>query len=173
MNKFSKAALAAGLSAMVATTPLPAIAATGVTTSVKATDGATYYGEAADYHRRHWRKRRLDVDAGDVILIAAIAAVADSAEKNRRNRNGDEYPRNADYDREPEPSFRGNDDVGSAVSACTDAAERTNNGRVDEIASVTRDGNGWRVEGEIGNDNFVCTVTDGRVDDIRIGDREI
>ena len=94
MNKYSKAALAAGLSAMVATTPLPAIAATGVTTSVKATDGATYYGEAADYHRRHWRKRRLDVDAGDVILgiglIAAIAAVADSAEKNRRDRSGDE-----------------------------------------------------------------------------------
>ena len=42
---------------------------------------------------------------------------ADSAEKNRRERSGDEYPRNADYDREPEPSFRGNDDVGSAVSA--------------------------------------------------------
>lgn len=177
MNKFSKAALAAGLSAMVATTPLPAIAATGVSTSVRTTDGATYYGEASDYHRRHWRKRRLDVDAGDVILgiglIAAIAAVANSAEKNRRNRSGDEYPRDADYDREPEPSFRGNDDVGSAVSACTDAAERTNNGHVDEIASVTRDGNGWRVEGEIGKDNFVCTFADGRVDDIRIGDREI
>lgn len=177
MIRFSKAALAAGLSAMVATTPLPAIAATGVSTSVRTTDGATYYGEASDYHRLHWRKRRLDVDAGDVILgiglIAAIAAVADSAEKNRRNRSGDEYQRDADYDREPEPSFRGNDDVGSAVSACTDAAERTNNGRVDEIASVTREDNGWRVEGEIGNDNFVCTVTDGRVDDIRIGDREI
>lgn len=177
MNTFGKTALTAGLMAMVATTPLPAIAATGMATSVKAEGGIAHYGEAADYHRRHWRKRRLDVDAGDVILgiglIAAIAAVADSAEKNRRDRGDDEYPRTPDYDREAVPSYNGGDDVGSAVTACTDAAESAANGQVDEIGSVTREGNGWRVEGEIGNDGFVCTVNDGRVEDIRIDDREI
>ncbi len=177
MTKFGKAALAAALGSMLMTAPFPAIAATGVANVVKAQDGVAYYGEAGDYHRRHWRKRRLDVDAGDVILgiglIAAIAAVADSADKNKRDRSRDQEPRYRDYDREPAPVYNGGNDVGSAVTACTEAAERTANGRVDEIGSVTRDGESWRVVGEIGNDGFTCTVTDGRVDDIRIGDREI
>jgi hypothetical protein len=179
MTKFGKAALAAGLGAMVATTPLPAMAAYGSKQAVSTQHEASVYDDASDYHRRRWRNRRLDVDAGDVIagigLIAVIAAIADSAGKDNRRgddrRYEDERPR--DYDRSPEPSYRGNDDVGSAVTACTEAAERAGNGRVDEIGSVTRDGNRWRVEGEIGNDAFTCSVSDGRVDDIRIGDREI
>lgn len=180
MNRFGRAALAAGLTAMVATTPLPAMAAYGSREVAASRHQASPYDDASDYHRRRWRHRRLDVDAGDVILgiglIAAIAAVADSAGKNRRSEpRRDDDPRYRDYDREPTPApaYGGGDDVGSAVSACTDAAERTANGRVDEIGSVTREGNGWRVQGEIGNDGFTCTVTDGRVDDIRIGDREI
>ena len=177
MNSFGKAALAAGLTAMVATTPLPAMATQGVTHSVSHNGGISRYDQAGEYHRRHWRKRRLDVDAGDVILgiglIAAIAAVADSASKKR---DRDVEPRYRDYDdRQPTTpqDYREGNDVGDAVSACTDAAERTANGRVDEIGSVTREGNGWRVEGEIGNDSFTCTVNDGRVDDIRFDDREI
>lgn len=178
MNKFGKTALAAGLTAMVATTPLPAMAAYGSKQAVTQRHEASVFDGASDYHRRRWRNRRLDVDAGDVILgiglIAAIAAVADSADKNRRNDpRREEEPRYRDYDRDPAPSYNGGSDVGSAVSACTDAAERAANGRVDEIGSVTREGAGWRVVGEIGNDDFTCTVTDGRVDDIRIGDREI
>lgn len=178
MNRFGKAALAAGLTAMVATTPLPAMAAYGSREVATARHQASGYDDASDYHRRRWRNRRLDVDAGDVIigigLIAAIAAIADSAGKDsRRERPRDDEPRYRDYDREPAPAYNGGDDVGGAVSACTDAAERKAGGRVDEIGSVTREGNGWRVEGEIGNDGFTCTVTDGRVDDIRIGDREI
>lgn len=178
MKNYSKAALAAGLTAMVATTPLPAMAAYGSKQAVTQRHEASVFDGASDYHRRRWRNRRLDVDAGDVILgiglIAAIAAVADSADKSRRNDpRREEEPRYRDYDREPAPSYSGSNDVGSAVSACTDAAERAANGRVDEIGSVTRDGASWRVVGEIGNDDFTCTVTDGRVDDIRIGDREI
>lgn len=178
MKNYSKAALAAGLTAMVATTPLPAFAAYGSKQAVLTQHEASAFDDASDYHRRRWRNRRLDVDAGDVILgiglIAAIAAVADSADKNRRSDpRRDEQPRYRDYDREPSPSYSGGSDVGSAVSACTDAAERAANGRVDEIGAVTREGASWRVVGEIGNDDFTCTVTDGRVDDIRIGDREI
>lgn len=178
MKKFGKAALAAGLTAMVATTPLPAMAAYGSKQAVTARHEASVFDDASEYHRRRWRNRRLDVDAGDVILgiglIAAIAAVANSADKNRRSDpRREEEPRYRDYDREPAPSFSGGSDVGSAVSACTDAAERAANSRVDEIGSVTREGASWRVVGEIGNDDFTCTVTDGRVDDIRIGDREI
>jgi hypothetical protein len=138
MNKFGKAALAAGLTAMVATTPLPAMAAYGSREVAAQRQEASPFDDASDYHRRRWRNRRLDVDAGDVILgiglIAAIAAVADAGNKNRRSepRNEDE-PRYRDYDPTPAPSYNGGDDVGSAVTACTEAAERTSNGRVDEI----------------------------------------
>ena len=178
MNRFGKAALAAGLTAMVATTPLPAMAAYGSREVAASRHEASPYDDASDYRRRRWRNRRLDVDAGDVILgiglIAAIAAVADSAGKSQRSEpRRDDEPRYRDYDRAPAPSYGDSNDVGSAVNACTDAAERTANGRVDEIGSVTREGNGWRVQGEVGNDAFTCTVSDGRVDDIRIGDREI
>jgi hypothetical protein len=176
MTKYGKAALAAGIGAMVATTPLPAMAAFGTKAAAAAQHEASVFDDASDYHRRRWRNR--GPDAGDVILgiglIAAIAAIAGAAEKDRRRddrRYDDERPR--DYDSAPAPSYRGNDDVGTAVTACTEAAERAGNGRVDEIGAVTRSGNGWRVEGEIGNDAFTCSVSDGRVDDIRIGDREI
>lgn len=184
MNKFGKAVLAAGLTAMVATTPLPAFAAYGGKLSVSAQHEASAYDDASGYHRRRWR-RHDRIDGGDILagigILAGIAIIADAASKadknDRSNRRDDdrsydtEAPR--DYDREPAPSYQSGGDVGSAVSACTDAAERAANGRVDEIGSVTREGAGWRVVGEIGNDDFTCTVTDGRVDDIRIGDREI
>lgn len=176
MKKFGKAALAAGLTAMVATTPLPAMAAYGSKQAVVKKHEASLFDDSSDYRRRRWHHRRLDVDAGDVILgiglIAAIAAVADSAGKSRRNSPRASEPSYRDYDREPAPAYSGGNDVGGAVSACTDAAERAAKGRVDEIGSVTREGASWRVEGEIGNDGFTCTVTDGRVDDIRIDGRE-
>jgi hypothetical protein len=179
MTKLGKAVLATGLAAMVATTPLPAMAAYGSRQAVSAGHAGSVFDDVSEYHRRHrHHHRRLDVDAGDVILgvglIAAIAAIAGAADKDRRRDNrryDEERPR--DYDSGPPPSYRGSDDVGTAVTACTEAAERAGNGRVDEIAAVTRSGNGWRVEGGIGNSTFTCSVSDGRVDDIRIGDREI
>jgi hypothetical protein len=178
MSKFRNSALAAGLGAMLATSPLPAMAAYG--SREAAQHKASVFDGTDAYHHRRWRHRRLDVDAGDVILgiglIAAIAAVAGAAEKDgsrdrRRDERGYDDERSRDYYRSSRDS--GNDDVGSAVTACSEAAERAGNGRVNEIGSVTRDGKLWRVEGEIGNDPFTCSVSNGRVDDIRIGDREI
>jgi hypothetical protein len=179
MTKSGKAGLAAGLVAMVATTPLPAMAAYGTKQAATAQHEASNYNDASDYHRRRWRNRRLDVDAGDVIagigLIALIAAIADSAGKDKRHRNERNYDEESprDYDRAPDSSYRGSDDVGSAVTACTDAAERSAKAQVDEIRSVTREGAGWRVEGDIGNNGFTCEVNAGRVESIRINDREI
>lgn len=184
MNRFGKAALAAGLTAMVATTPLSAFAADGSRQAIAAPHGASVYGDASDYRRRRWRHHDR-IDGGDILagigILAGIAIIADAASKadrnDRNNRRYDERPYDAerprDYDRTPAPPLNGGGDVGSAVSACTDAAERAANGRVDEIGSATREGAGWRVMGEIGNEGFACTVTDGRVDDIRIGGREI
>ncbi len=180
MTKIGKAALAAGLTAMVATTPLPAIAAHGTQQLASAPQQTSAYHDASGYYRPYWRKRRLDVDAGDIILgiglIAAIAAIADAADKdgNRDRRRTDRrYDEERPYNYDRSPRYNGGDDIGTAITACSEAAERIANRRVDEIGSVTRDGTRWRVEGEIGNNVFTCSVSDGRVDDIRIGNREI
>ncbi len=179
MIDIAKAALAAGLVATVATTPHPATAAVR-TDRVSARDaGVSAVAEASDYHRRRWRNRRLDVDAGDVIvgigLIAAIAAIAGANDSDRgRERANDrrryDDRRDRDYDRSRRADAS---DVGSAVGLCTEAAERSANARVDEIRSVTREGAGWQVEGDVGSDNFVCETSNGQVDMIRINDRVI
>lgn len=181
MNRFGKAALAAGLTAMVATTPLPAFAAYGSRQAVAAQPMAPAAGDTADYRRRRWRHHDR-IDGGDILagigILAGIAIIADAASKADRNDQRYEnrpydVERPRDYDRAPPPSYNGGDDVGSAVNACTDAAERAVDGRVSEIASATREGAGWRVAGEIGNTGFACTIIDGRVDDIQIEGRAI
>lgn len=177
MNRLGKAALAAGLAAMVATTPLPAFAADGSRQAVTGSPKASVFDQSYDWRRR--RHRHDDIDGGDILagigILAGIAIIADAASKSDRNRRDNRRydDRPYDYDRTPVPVRNGGDDVGTAVGACTDAAERAANGRVEEIGSATREGAGWRVIGEIGNDGFTCTVTDGRVDDIRIGGRAL
>lgn len=178
MNNFRKPALIAGLGAMLLTAPLPAFAAPTFGGPAKASSAAPVLAGTADgYRRRHWGHRDR-IDGGDILagigILAGIAIIADAASKSdKRDRD---VPRNRDYDyddsRAPAPAYGGND-VGTAVSSCTDAAERSANGRVDEIRSVTRDGNGWRVDGEIGNDGFTCGTSNGRVDYIRINGRDI
>ncbi|MGL5837094.1 MAG: hypothetical protein ACRCY3_01180 [Sphingorhabdus sp.] len=175
MTGFAQTALVAGLIATIVTTPVPAFAAAEFEQAVAREDKVSIFEETADYHRRRWRNRRLDVDAGDVIvgigLIAAIAAIAGSADKNNGRQRPRDYDRPSDYD--PAPEYRGGDDVGSAVSSCTEAVERSANGRVNEIRSVTRAGTGWRVEGDVGKEGFTCDVTGGRVDNIRFDDRGV
>jgi len=180
MKYHVRTALALGLGAMVVTTPIPAVAATAVQRPLSAGKAFDWESGTSDYHRRHWRNRRLDVDAGDVILgiglIAAIAAIADSAGKDspRAPRGEDRWDRPDDHPHDAaRPDFNDHNDVGSAVRACTDAAERSKYGRVDEIGSVVREGDGWQVNGNIGDDSFDCAVRDGVVDSIRFSDRQI
>lgn len=175
MKMTMKAALAAGLAAMVVTTPLPVMAATGVREHVSIQPSVLADASVAEYRRRHWRDRRLDVDAGDVILgiglIAAIAAIAGTAKKERApQRDYDDDYRSRDSDMQSEDD---RNDVGGAVRACSDAAESRSNSLVDEIGSVVREGSGWQVTGTVGANNFTCEVNDGRVEMIRFGDREI
>jgi hypothetical protein len=177
MSVSSKPALVIAVAAMVITTPLPAFAAIG-NDPVTASNNHGSVEQSSEYHRRRWRHRDR-IDGGDILtgigILAGIAVLANAASessKNRRNnRRYDDRPR--DYDRQSAPDFRGGNDVGTAVSACTDAAERSANGRVDEIRSVTRNGNSWQVDGTIGDDSFSCSASDGRVDSIRINDRAI
>jgi hypothetical protein len=171
-----KSALAAAGAATLLSSAMP-LAAADISVPVSARVGdSPVLGQSAEYHRGYRRHRRLDVDAGDVIigigLIAAIAAIADSADGNKhRDREESRY----DDRRDDRTDYQGND-LGAAVSLCSDAAERSagNGARVREIASVTSEGNGWRVQGELdGVDarNFDCSAVNGRVDYVRLDDR--
>lgn len=62
----------------------------------------------------------------------------------------------------------------TAINVCSNAAERQagENARIEQIQSVARDGNGWRVEGSISNSKestFLCGTTNGRVDFVQLG----
>ncbi len=178
MKFSSKLILASGAAAMLATTPMASMAATMGHPAVATSVGDVLH-QAADGHRRHYRHRDR-VDGGDILtgigILAGIAIIAGAAsEAKKQSRNEPRYEDRTDYPRNDDRPVSKDNDLGSAVSACTDAAERSagNNARVSEIRSVTRDGNGWRVEGDLNNDGFTCAATDGRVDYIRINNREI
>ena len=178
MNYTIKLVLASGAAAMLAGTPLPSFAATMAQKS-ETFSTADVMQQSADGHRRRYRHRDR-VDAGDVLTgigilagIAIIAGAASDADKQRRNEP--RYEDRSDDQRDDRPVYQDDNALSSAVSLCTDAAERSagNSARVSEIRSVTRDGNGWRVEGDLNYDSFTCAATDGRVDYIRINNREI
>ena len=178
MKYSAKLMLASGAAAMLAATPLPSFAATMAHKS-ETFSTADVMQQAADGHRRRYRNRDR-VDAGDVLtgigILAGIAILAGAAsDANKQSRNEPRYEDRNDYPQQDRPVYQDDNQLGSAVSACTDAAERSagNNSRVSEIRSVTRDGNGWRVEGDLNSDSFSCAATYGRVDYIRINNRDI
>lgn len=170
-----KILLAAGATAMLVTTPMPVFAAQMGNTGATATSGEILQ-QTADGHRRRWRHRDR-VDGGDILtgigILAGIAIIAGAAsDADKRDRDDRRYEPPRDDRRDDAPVYR-DDDLGSAVSTCTNAAERSvgNGARVSEIRSVTSEGNGWRVEGNLNDDSFTCATTNGQVDYIRINDR--
>lgn len=178
MNHSVKFLLVSGAAAMLAVTPLPLMAAT-VSGKSDTFSTADLLHQTADGHRRRYRHRDR-VDAGDVLtgigILAGIAIIAGAAsDADKRSRNEPRYEDRTDYPRDDRPVYQDDNALSSAVSLCTDAAERSagNNSRVSEIRSVTRDGGGWRVEGDLNYDSFTCAATDGRVDYIRINNRDI
>ena len=175
MGNFSRGALAIGTAAILMTSTAPVMAAVWLEQDKTVLTAA---GEYNGWNRRRYRHRDR-IDGGDILagvaILAGIAIVAEAASKDsQRGRDrypGDNYPQDS---RRDSNVSRGND-VGTAVETCSVAAER-NNSRVDEIRSVTRDGNGWRVEGGLtGGEvrNFTCGTTNGEVDFIQFGDRSI
>jgi hypothetical protein len=173
MTFSGKSILAIGAAAMVAVTPMPSMAASMAKAKDARSAGDTMQ-QSADGHRRRYDHHDR-VDGGDILAgigilagIAIIASAASSADKKSRNQRRYE-------DRSDDRSVFQDNDLGSAVTLCTDAAESSagNNARVSEIRSVTRDDNGWRVEGDLNTDSFTCAATDGRVDYIRINNNDI
>lgn len=161
----SMAVSAAIIATTIAATPTPAEARGN-------RYGYGYGGYGYGYGYRH----RNRVDAGDIIagvlVLGTIAAIADSANRNRRDRDDPRYDNRRDNDRRNDaPRYDdrrsdrnydrqgdnrrlpagSRDEEGRASDACGWAAEaQANNGAVlDRINSVTPDGSGWRVDGRL------------------------
>jgi hypothetical protein len=186
MKFMRKSTLGVACAALVLTTPMPLVAA-DVQHPVSAKSGDGVVTSTADYWgRRRWRHRDR-IDGGDVLtgigILAGIAIIADAASKadngpRRRREERPVYRDNAPSRYEDEPRATHSNDLGSAVTACTDAAERSAGGsaRVQEIGSVTRNGDGWRVEGSLdrgANRGFSCSTSGGRVDEVRMDEGRI
>jgi hypothetical protein len=163
----SAAALAAGglLATPASATSLPRLAAAPSVYDSHAED-------AFGYRYRGWR-RHDRIDGGDILagilVLGAVAAIADSASNNSRDRYRD---RPVQY---REPSRRsgnwGQGGIDSAVDMCVSQVERGRI-RVDSVDNAARDANGWRVSGSTSEgEGFSCRLdNDGRIRSVDIGD---
>lgn len=134
-------------------------------------------------HRRH----RDGISGGDVLAgilviggIAAIASAASKKDRDRRYEDRDYRSENPRYDnrRDDSRNDRGSGDMQAAINACSDAAEQQagRDARVSVIDSVIRDGEGWRVEGELANSDrrtFLCGASNGRVDFVQLDNDDL
>ncbi len=183
MISTSKFFLSCAGAATLITVPMPVSAAIPAGNISAGDEYSLSDAQASDYYRRRHRhyRHRNRIDGGDILtgiaIIAGIAVIADAVEsKPRRDRNDAPPPR--DYDDNRANDTEDSDDVGAAVTACSNAAERSagNGLRVSEIRNVNRDGAGWRVDGALGGSsprNFSCATSNGRIEYIRLDDRDI
>jgi hypothetical protein len=137
-----------------------------------------------------WGRHHNDIDAGDVItgilIIGGIAAIASAASKGSKDRQRDSRDRDRDrdyrdrddrerddsrgYGNDDRPSWQEGRGIDNAVNRCVAEVERGDR-RVDQVETVNRDGEGWRVSGRMsGGDNFTCAIgSDGRIRSSNVG----
>lgn len=112
-----------------------------------------------------------DVLAG-VLIIGGIAAIAAAASKNNRDRErersypdyrpDDRYPQRDDrYDyrdrNDRNPAYSDSRGLDRAAEMCVNEVERSE--QVEDVGSVNRAGDGWRVEGRLRNGkDFTCEI---------------
>jgi hypothetical protein len=141
-------------------------------------------------HRHRDRVDTGDVLAGILILggIAAVASAASNAKKKNKPRDEDyRYPDNdypqrerssggyAEDDRDERPAGRtSNTGIDGAIDRCMDEVSRGST-KIDEVDSVNRDGDGWRVQGRTSGDGqFSCSIDgDGRIRNVSIDGRAV
>ncbi len=185
MHIISNIALRVAGIAVLASSAAPLLAAP-VAAPVKAQSGSI--GGGIQEYRRHRRYDHDRIDGGDIVtgigILAGIAIIADIASKaknSERRTRGERYPERFPEtypqdkrDNSTDRYDRSGDDVGSAVSLCSDAAERSagGNATVEEIRSVTREGSGWQVTGDLsgGARSFTCATSGGQVENIRLSE---
>ncbi|MEQ1499605.1 MAG: hypothetical protein ABL914_13195 [Novosphingobium sp.] len=134
-----------------------------------------------DWGRHRHRDR---VDVGDVLTgiliiggIAAIASAASSSNRDRDRQREDRQDHDQDYPQDRGPGYAPaveaspswtEGGVGAAVDRCMQ--ELSSGAGRDEIESVNRAGQGWRVQGRTGQGKaFSCTVDgSGRIRNISV-----
>ncbi len=131
------------------------------------------------WRHRGWRRNR--VDAGDVLIGAAIiggiAAIASSNNRRERDRDVVIVERDRDWrddtrrydDRRTDRRGSGASGLDSAVDQCLTRIER--DVRVDTVDNVERTGAGWMVSGALFNGSpFQCRIgNDGRIESVDLG----
>lgn len=138
-----------------------------------------------------WGRHRDRIDTGDVLagilILGGIAAVASAANKKKQQRDPEyRYPDN-DYPQQRERSggnYAGDDRsesrdsadtrIDGAIDRCMDEVSRGST-KVEEVDSVNRDGDGWRVQGRTsGGGQFTCAIDgDGRIRKVNIDGRAV
>lgn len=121
----------------------------------------------AEARSRHggWGYRHHDrIDAGDVIggllIIGAVAAIATAASKNSRDRRDRDQrydPPYRDEDRRDAPRYRSDDGAYDGEGAYSGAARGEAEARAADTCS-------WAVEGEMGGDARIDSITETRPD---------
>lgn len=174
-------------SAIVALVAMPVVPVTAAEINVNPTPSAFSIEEGEplwmqdnqDRRRRGYRRHR-GVSGGDILVGAAIlgtiAVIAGSSNKSDRRRSRDNYPPQRAPQNFPPQNQQGGfigNDIGSAVHACSDAALQSagNDYQINQIRSVSRDGQGWRVDGDLigpQNAGFSCGVSNGGVQFIQL-----
>lgn len=128
---------------------------------------------ADNYRHYRYRHHRGHVSTGDVLagvlIIGGIAAIANATSRNDTDRRYREREpeRNYDYrDRRGDTRYDGARGIDHAVNLCVTQVER--DVRVENIDSVDRTGDGWRVAGTLYNgEGFTCHIgPDGRIDTV-------
>lgn len=129
------------------------------------------------------------IDGGDILtgllILGGIAIIADAATSSsnndrRRERQVDypdqryQEPAYAGYGDDNRPQWHDNSGINSAVGRCMDEIDRGRT-RVDSVDSVSRSGDGWRVEGRAdGGSQFSCTVgADGQIRQVSVDGRAL
>ncbi len=186
MTKPTKAFAVPALLAMLALSATPAAAAElpsirGDLPVHVSAETAAYGGGWGRKHRYRHRGRTTAGDVlGAVLVIGAIAAVANAATRAQRQRGypyPDSYPRypdrRGDYRPDYRPDLRSNGPQGleGAADLCLREIER--DGRVEDVAQVERDASGWLVTGEMADGaGFTCSIgADGRIERIEVDGR--
>jgi hypothetical protein len=148
-------------------------------------------GYGGGYHRHHDDTGAWVV--GGIVGIGLLAALASAASKSNRERQartqdrdyraddyrgdyqGRDYGRGSDGNDNYRGSYSGRGrSIDGAVDACVGEVERGST-RVDTVDNAGRDGDGWRVTGQVsGGRNFDCAVDgQGRVRRVIVDGRDV
>lgn len=173
MSKISRIAAGLASAAALSLAATPALA-----------NGHDGWGRGWDGGRRHHDD---GIDGGDILTgllilggIAVIAGAASSGNDRQRERQADypdppePQPAYAGYGDDTRPQWHDNGGINAAVGRCMDEIDRGRT-RVDSVDSVSRSGDGWRVEGRAdGGSPFSCTVgADGQIRQVSVDGRAL